>query len=481
MTPFDSRQLASLREGRPPAPLPVSRSWRERAASILPWGLLSGFVALLLLVLGDRLVPAREVAIGRVIAIRGEGGTALATTSANPADLPPLFQASGWVEPDPLPVEATALIDGVVKEVLVLEGEAVKKGQILATLIDDDAKLNLRTAESRLESLRALTDAQKEQPAIIRSEIATLAKRVSVAKARRAELEDQVKRFDSLATGGAGAVAEREVALARLQLATQEAEIAALVAGEEELLGKLRLQEATTRDFEARLAEAATEVDRRRLELERTRIVSPLDGVVLRLAAVPGQKRMLAMDDPGSSTIAVLFDPAHLQARIDVPLAEAAKLAPGQEVRLRASLFPERVFQGVVTRIAGEADLQRNTLQAKVRIEDPDPRLRPEMLCRAEFLAARLSADAPGSEPKAASGALRLFVPETALTRVEGTGAVVWKIDPSGVRIVPVTITLGGERREDHRLALDGLLPGDRVVLDPPDDLESGERIREKP
>lgn len=477
-----SQKLESLREGRkdsdPPLSASARKSWRDRAASLLPWGLLSGFAALLSLVMGDRLVPTRTVSVARVVVLPGESGSPMATSVESGA--PPLFQASGWVEPDPLPVKATALIDGVVKEVHVLEGEAVRKGQLLATLIDDDAKLKLRTAESRLESLKALTDAQREQPAIIRSEIATLDKRVAAAEARRAELEDQVKRFDSLATAGSGAVAEREVALARLQLATQEAEIAALRTGEEELLGKLRLQEATTRDFEARLAEAKTEVDRRRLELERTRIHSPLDGVVLRLVALPGQKRMLAMDDPDSSTIAVLYEPAHLQARIDVPLAEAAKLAPGQEVRLRSSLFRERVFHGVVTRIAGEADLQRNTLQAKVRIEDPDPRLRPEMLCRAEFFAPSLTAEAHSAGAKPVTGELRIFAPEAALTRIEGTQAVVWKIDATGERVVPVTVALGTERREDHRLALDGLLPGDRVVIDPPDDLEPGERVRPK-
>lgn len=481
MSPSSTSSLASLSREPSSTPVVVAKTWRDRAATLLPWVLLSGFAALLLLLLGDRLVPAREVVLGRVIVIEGGAEVSAATTHADRENSAPLFQASGWVEPDPLPVKATALIDGVVREVHVLEGETVKKGQLLATLIDDDAVLNLRTAGSRLESLRALTDAQKEQPAIIRSEIATLSREVEAAEARRAELEDQVKRFDAIAANGSGAVSEREISLARLQLATQQAEIAALGAREEELLGKLRLQEATTRDFEARLAEAETEVDRRRLELERTRIVSPLDGVVLRLAAVPGQKRMLAMDDPDSSTIAVLYEPRHLQARIDVPLAEAAKLAVGQEVRLRASLFPDRVFRGVVTRIVGEADLQRNTLQTKVRIEDPDPRLRPEMLCRAEFLVPRATTETPGVTAAPVSGGIRIYVPEKALTQVEGTRATVWKVDPSGGRLEPVVITLGEEKREDHRLTREGLRPGDRVVLEPAADLEPGERIREKP
>ena len=51
-----------------------------------------------------------------------------------------------------------------------------------------------------------------------------------------------------------------------------------------------------------------------------------------------------------------------------------------------AACFPTSVFEGEVTRITGEADLQRNTSQAKVRITDPIDQLRPEMLCRVEFL-----------------------------------------------------------------------------------------------
>jgi hypothetical protein len=78
--------------------------------------------------------------------------------------------------------------------------------------------------------------------------------------------------------------------------------------------------------------------------------------VILRLLAVPGDKRMLAMDHPDSSTIAILYQPDHLQARIDVPLADAVGLVVGQRVRVRSNLLPDRLFRGTVTRIVGEAE-----------------------------------------------------------------------------------------------------------------------------
>ena len=52
-----------------------------------------------------------------------------------------LFQASGWIEPDPFPIRVTSLYSGVVKEVHVLEGQQIKKGEVIATLIDEDARL----------------------------------------------------------------------------------------------------------------------------------------------------------------------------------------------------------------------------------------------------------------------------------------------------------------------------------------------------
>lgn len=456
--------------------------WRFRVAALVPWALLAGFALLLAVVLGDRLVPAREVAIASVVTVEsGDDEVGGRTASGDPFDAPMLFQASGWVEPDPYPILATALVDGVVDAVEVLEGETVEKGQLLATLIDDDAALDVRTAESRLASLEAQAAAHHGLIAVTEAEIATLGKQVLAAEAKRDELADEARRFARL---GAGSVAEREVAQARLRVATQEAEIEALVASEQELRGRLRQLTEVANDFKARVGEAETELARRRLALDRTRIESPVDGIVLRLLSVPGQKKMLEMDDRDSAVVAILYRPEKLQARIDVPLAEAARLAVGQPVRLRSSFLPDRAFRGNVTRIVGEADLQRNTLQAKVRIDDPDPRLRPEMLCRAEFLAPSSEKSSTREEEggsAAASGRVEVFVPEAALTDISGDTAKVWRIDDSGDRVALREVALGAERREDHRRVREGLKPGDRVVLAPPADLESGQRVAPEP
>ena len=62
-----------------------------------------------------------------------------------------LFQASGWIEPDPYPTRVPSLYDGIVDEVFVLEGDTVKKGQKLVSLVNDDARLALKFAQAQLD------------------------------------------------------------------------------------------------------------------------------------------------------------------------------------------------------------------------------------------------------------------------------------------------------------------------------------------
>ena len=63
----------------------------------------------------------------------------------------PLFQAAGWIEPRPTAVIASSLAPGVIEELLVVEGQSVKKGEPVAQLIAADAEIALREAQSTLQ------------------------------------------------------------------------------------------------------------------------------------------------------------------------------------------------------------------------------------------------------------------------------------------------------------------------------------------
>jgi multidrug efflux pump subunit AcrA (membrane-fusion protein) len=77
-----------------------------------------------------------------------------------------------------------------------------------------------------------------------------------------------------------------------------------------------------------------------------------------------------------------LYDPAHLQVRADVPLAEVGSVGTGDRAEVRVDAFPDRTMRGEVTRFVHLADVAKNTVQVKVRLDDPVAGLKPDMLAR---------------------------------------------------------------------------------------------------
>ncbi len=382
--------------------------------ALLSTALLLGMLAVLWLVFRDQLTVAIPVDVGTVILLEQEEAE---TQSATSGERELLFQSSGWLEPDPWPVNIAVLTDGFVEDVFVKEGEAVTSGQILAQLDPADATLAKRQAEAEVQRAAAQLEEARDTWRRIRA----LAERDTTASERT--------------------VAEQAVA-------AREAELSA---------ARIRLETA-------------------QLALDRTVIRADRDGVVLRRFVEPGQKRRAAMDDPHSAVIVSLFDPQSLQVRVDVPLAEAGRLFVEQPARISTAMLPGSVFTGRVTRIVGQADIQRNTLQAKVAVDDPDPRLRPEVLCRVEFWSQSRDV-AAGDE---ATGRHALWIPEAALQDEEATEQTVWVIDAMSQRAHKRAIRVSSTRSHGYRLLLDGLRANETVVVGDTVALEEGRRVRRK-
>src|SRR5690606_23611502 len=118
--------------------------------------------------------------------------------------------------------------------------------------------------------------------------------------------------------------------------------------------------------------------------LDRCKVVAPTTGTVMRLHKTPGA--MVSADVPEGTQIVSMYDPQSLQVRAEVPLAEAAKIRVGLPAEIRVEAMPDKVFRGGLTRVVHLADVQRNSLQVKVRILNPLPTLKPEMVARVQFL-----------------------------------------------------------------------------------------------
>ncbi|MEJ6622212.1 MAG: efflux RND transporter periplasmic adaptor subunit [Opitutae bacterium] len=382
-----------------------------------------------------------------------------------------LFQASGWIEPDPFPIRATSFYSGIVQEVHVLEGAKVSKNQIIVTLVDEDAQLELRKAKAELAQAAA-----EENAFIAEIELAKAKRETSVSWAGKEqalldEHNDTLFRLEALPKG---AVSLHEITQARFRKISQESilQAAKTQINEEDarihlLKEQLKVQEQITASFQIALEIAS-------LSLERTKVRSPVDGIVLRLLARPGGKLMLNMDKPDSSTAAILYEEGKLQARIDIPLSNVAHVFLEQSVSVSSSLLPDTNFAGVVTRILGEADLQRNTLQVKVSLKEPDIRLRPEMLCRAKFLGTKEVIN--GSS----TGSLKVFAPEAVRNKNKPENQTLWVVAQNGNSAENREVTFGSEKKDGFIEVINGLRPGDQILIDPPPNLEPGDRLKFK-
>ncbi|MFI4859233.1 MAG: efflux RND transporter periplasmic adaptor subunit [Phycisphaerales bacterium JB063] len=497
----------------PPSTVPAPRRrWMTRV--VLPLVILLATLALVAYAARDVLLPATPVEVVRATALSTRATSDDVAETVRPAATAPatvVAQAPGWVEPDPYPTYVTALADGVVSRVLVLEGEAVKAGDTLVELVHEDAELALAQAQATLTRQQAALAAAETDF----DEPVELQRKAAVARARLAEAEADLRRlgariaqdeaklaelsatYDRLAAVGERSASVQQVEAAMYQVQSQQAVVEAtrqlrpvLEAGVERAQAELS---AASRELELKTAlrqardEAAAEVVAARvrvaeaaLRLERMTLYSPVDGVVMNRLVAPGDKLMLGADGMHTAHAVHLYDPGSLQVRVDVPLADAASVGVGQNAVIVVDVLPDVEFRGVVTRLVHQADIGKNTVQFKVSIIDPSPLLTPDMLARVKFLG---GSGGGASRPIAAAGSPDIggggpvALRETAVVEQDGE-AFVWWVSPADSRLLRKPITLGRERGDGTVEITGGLNPGDAVVDSPAPTLQEGQRVR---
>lgn len=381
-----------------------------------------------------------------------------------------LFQASGWIEPDPYPIRIPALYDGVVKDIYVLEGELVKPGQKLVSMIDDDARISLRSAIAAFEEAKS-----RELEIVSELSVLKLTRKKAdyeqqQAKAVLDEHNDYLNRLESLP---AGSVSLYDINRSRYQTDSTRLSFEVMSANVNIARARINLLTQKLNSQKQITAMKAIMVEKAELDLNRTEIISSAKGRVLKLFASPGKRLMQQMDMPEASTAITLYNEERLQARIDVPIADVSKLLEGQKVEITCSMLPNVKFEGRLSRISGEADLQKNTLQVKVQILEPDNRLRPEMLCRAKFF----------SEPQMESKSQNLdgmgvFIPLSLRPDNNQSVTKMWVIGMDGKSAEIRTVMFGDEIINKYICVLSGLKAGDQIILNPPKSLQSGDLVK---
>lgn len=502
---LDLQQL-TVNRAQPQQPK-VKRRRHLMTRYVWPLGMLLAFAGLLAWSAQASFRAAAPVTIVPVIVARAEvqqAGT-------------PLFQAAGWLEPRPTPVMVSALAEGVVDELLVVQGQEVQKGDPLATLIDADARIALEDAEAALdlqqaecEGARAALDAARTklqfplelQAAVadaeamlakVKGELANLPFAIRAAEPRAELAEREFERKRRLKDAVAGKLlqqAESEYFAAKAALdelksrrPLLERQVETLQDKCDSLRKQLELKTDQTRQVAeaeaalkvalARCAQAELAVKAARLRLERMTIRAPISGRVLALNASPGRRLMglSPASERDASLVVSLYDPSKLQVRTDVRLEDVHQVQIGAPVQIETAAA-KRAVTGEVLSITSSADVQKNTLEVKVAVSNPPSTVRPEMLARVTFLAPKVE-----EEPDEDEQHLRMLIPRQLVTP-SGDSATVWIVDQREGVARQRSVKLGKAGTEELIEVLEGLTVTDKLIVAGREGLEDGSRVK---
>jgi len=265
-----------------------------------------------------------------------------------------------------------------IAEVLVQEGDHVRKGQVLARL--DTSRL-----EPQLAQAMAQAAAQRQVVARLHNgsrpeEIAQARANVDSAKADLVNAQRQYDRLKNAAEVSAGkAVRQQDVDIAKAALQVAEAKVAV---NQKTLdLALLGPRKEDIAENEARLRANEAQAALLRQQLADFQLMAPTDAVVRTRIMEPGE-----MATPQSPVFALaITDPKWVRAYVSEP--DLGKLKPGAAVTINVDSFPKRRFDGWVGFISPVAEFTPKAVQTeelrtslvyevRVFVKDPEDALR---------------------------------------------------------------------------------------------------------
>lgn len=354
------------------------------------------------------------------------------TAEVTRGDLLVTVIATGTVQPT-VRVDISSELSGTIAAVEADFNESVREGQVLARLDDTRLRAQVANAGAQLASARARLDSAR-----------------------------------ATATETAEALGSAE-ALDRRGLATRPVTVSARAA-HDRALAAVAMAEA-----DVTLAEA--NLDAQRLDLEKTAIRAPIDGIVLDRTVEKGQIVAATLNAPVLFTLA--GDLSRMELRVGIDEADIGRVRVGQEADFTVDAWPGRSFAATITQIRYAPDATQGvvTYTAVLSVENPELALRPGMTATATITVSR-EADrllvplaalryAPaeaGGGSRGGGGLLGLIMPAAprpASGVVDGTS--IWLLRegrPQRVRVTP-----GASDGSRIAITTDEVRQGDRVIL----------------
>lgn len=290
------------------------------------------------------IIGAVVVALGGIYMFGDEKKTdEYITKKIEKGDITEKITATGTINPIST-VNIGTQVSGSISEILVDYNTKVVKGQLLAQI--DPALFEATVAQKQ-----AALSIAKAQVDVVKNDIVYYKKHL-----------DRIKKLNS----------SKYSADAELESAQRDYDNATV---------QLELREAEVKQAEAALQ--AAEID-----LKYTKIVSPVDGIVVSKEVEVGQTVAASFQTPTLFNVAE--DLTKMQIETSVVEADIAKVKEGQTVEFSVDSYPDEIFYGIVTQVRNEAITTSNvvTYEVIIEIDNKDLKLKPGMTANVEIITA---------------------------------------------------------------------------------------------
>lgn len=293
-----------------------------------------------------------------------------------------VLESKGYIIPSHQ-ILVSPKVSGMIVSLNIEEGRRVTKGDVLAQVETVDYKADVERAKAMLAaSKHKLLELERgNRPA----EIAQVKAELAEATAQRDQLLSQWKRNTTLRNKGV--LTENDYEQSESQYKAMEARVARLSHSLELMIEgprveRIEVARAEVGQFEADLAKAEWRFD-------NCTIRSPVTGTILKKNAEEGNiVNPIAMN--GSFSLCEMADLSDIEVELSIQERDIAKVHQGQACKVRSEAYPERVYEGVVSRLMPIADRAKGAVPVRVKlsvpVEEEGVYLKPEMGAVVSFL-----------------------------------------------------------------------------------------------
>ncbi len=238
--------------------------------------------------------------------------------------------ASGKIYPEE-EVKISSDVSGEIIELTVKEGDVVKKGQLLARIKPESYQANVEQSEAQLDNTKA--------------QLSTAKSRIAQAEAQYLQAQQAFARSEELYTKKIISKADYETAQTALKTAKADVEAAK--------------HTADAADFTIKATQAM--IKEAKINLNKTTIYSPMDGIVSLLNVKKGEKVVGTLQMSGTEMMRIA-DFSYMEVRVDVSEGEITKVKLGDTASIEVDAYLDRKFDGIVTQVSNTSKGASNLL-----------------------------------------------------------------------------------------------------------------------